>query len=185
MKPASLGAAASVLACCLLLTHSATATNNVNFSHGSTLTGTTAGVSLSEFRLVSIVGIHGRDLIFGDRGSVSFPTPSPASSRALPNGALFSSTFSGPVSWTLITLGGGTHNYTVTGVVVGTIVGQLVNAVTVQLTIAGTGFSQDSPLIVARDTRTVSSVPEPSTLALLFTGGVGTLGMMWRKLLAR
>jgi len=34
------------------------------------------------------------------------------------------------------------------------------------------------------DTRIVSSVPEPSTLALLFTGSVGTLGMMWRKLLA-
>jgi hypothetical protein len=73
----------------------------------------------------------------------------------------------------------------VTGVVVGSTVGQLVSAVTVQSTInIATELFQNSTLMAVGDTRIVSSIPEPSTLALLFTGSVGTLGMMLRKLLA-
>jgi hypothetical protein len=40
-------------------------------------------------------------------------------SDGLPNGTIFSGTFNAPVTWTLITLGNGTHNYTLTGTVIG------------------------------------------------------------------
>lgn len=133
------------------------------------------------YTLFSVMGIDG-GVITRELGSVSFNTASPARGLGLPSGLLFSSTFSGPVSWTLVSVGGGTHNYSVTGVAVGAIVGHLVNAVTVQLTInASAGYLENATLLAGGDTKTVSSVPEPSTLALLLTGSVGTLGMMWRK----
>jgi hypothetical protein len=159
MKPASLGAAATLLACCFLLTNSATATNKVDFGRVGTLSETTSGLSLPGSKL-------GSGLI-------------------ILNGVLFSGTFSGPVSCTLTTLAAGTHTYPVTGVVVGTALGRLVNVVTVPTIDTGMGSFKNSTLSAGGENRTVSSIPEPSTLALLFTGSIATLGMMWRKLLAR
>lgn len=186
MKPASLGTAAIFLACCLLLPGSARATNDVNFDNGSTLSGTTAGLRLSGFTLVSVVGINDRGLMPGDLGSVPFSRASLASGLPLPNGVLFAGTFSRPVSWTLITLAAGTHHYPVTGVVVGTTLGHFVNAVFFHTALhTGMGSIQDSTLIAGGETRTVSSVPEPSTLILLLSGSVCTFGMARRKLLAR
>jgi len=102
------------------------------------------------------------------------------------NGVLFSGSFSGPSTWALTTLADGTHNYTLTGIVTGTMNGASVEAVTVQLTInTGKGFFDGSTLIAGGDTTTVSSVPEPSSLALFGTGAMGLLGMMRRKLFAR
>ena len=185
MKPASLGIAAILFACCFLLPNSATATIGVNFDK-STLSGTTAGLRLSGLTLVSLVGVNGRGLVADEFGSVPFSPASLASGLALPNGVLFSSTFSRPVSWTLVTLAAGTHNYPVTGVVVGPTLGHFVNAVLSHTTLnIGMGYTQDSTLIAGGETRTVSSVPEPSTLFLLLTGSVCTFGMMRRKLLAR
>jgi len=159
MKPASLGAAATLLACCFLLTNSATATNKVDFRRVGTLSETTSGLSLSAAKLGSGLIIR--------------------------NGVLFSGTFSRPVSCTLISLAAGTHTYPVTGVVVGTALGQLVKVVAVPTIDTGMGSFQNSALIEGGESRTVSSIPEPSTFALLFTGSIGTFGMMWRKLLAR
>jgi hypothetical protein len=186
MKVVSLGAAATLLIFCLFLPASATATNNVDFSNkeGTTF-GTTAGLSFSPSTLICIIGFSGERLVSGNHGSVSLITGSMASDRRFLNDVLFSGTFSGPVTRTLITLANGSHNYKVTGVVVGSTVGQLVSAVTVQSTInIATELFQNSTLMAVGDTRIVSSIPEPSTLALLFTGSVGTLGMMLRKLLA-
>jgi hypothetical protein len=60
-----------------------------------------------------------------------------------------------------------------------------VNAVTVQLTAnTGVGFFTGSTTISGGDT-TIASVPEPSTLALIATGGLSLLGMVRRKLSAR
>ena len=208
MKSASLGAAATILTCCLMLTNSATAKNNVDFSNaGGTLSGTNSGLSLSGSMLIAVIGLNGGSLITGDLGSVSFNTGSLASgslamggtlhaggnfaiqgngNNGIPSGVLFSGPFSGPVTWTMITLANGTHNYTLTGMLVGTIGGKTVNGVTAQLTInTGMGFFQNSTFIAGGDTATISSVPEPSTLALVLTGSIGTVGMMRRKLLVR
>jgi len=75
------------------------------------------------------------------------------------------------VTWTLTTLANGTHNYTLAGVVTGTMGGISVNGVTVRLTTnTGKGFFDGSTLIAGGDTTIEASVPEPSTLALFGTG---------------
>lgn len=193
---------------CFALTHAANASTSVDFSnHGGTLSGTNAGLSLSGSTLIAVIGLNGGGTITGNLGSESFTTGALTSgslqmggtfasggtftvtgngTNGVPSGVLFSGTFSGPVSWTLTTLAGGTHNYTLTGVVTGTMGGQNVHGVSVQLTVnTGKGFFQGSTLMAGGDTAVVSSVPEPSTLAMFASGSIGLLGMMRRKLLAR
>jgi hypothetical protein len=101
---------------------------------------------------------------------------------------LFSGTFSSPVSWTLVTLANGTHNYTLIGTLTGTTgsSGVVTQGVTVQLTInTGKGFFNGSTTISSGDTN-ISSVtaPEPGSLSLMGTGLIGLAGMIRRKLKA-
>jgi hypothetical protein len=203
MKSATL----ALLLSCFALTNLATASNTIDFSNsGGTLSGTNAGLSLSGSTLVAVIGFNGGGTITGDLGTVSFTTGALASGSlamggtfngggtftingngtgGIPNGVLFSGTFSGPITWTLTTLAGGTHSYTLTGVLTGMLGGTSVNAVTVQLTVnTGAGFFTGSASISGGDT-TVASVPEPSTLAFFATGAMSMVGMMRRKLLAR
>ena len=192
---------------CFALTSLATASSTIDFSNGGgTLSGTNAGLALSGSTLTAVVGFNGGGLVTGNLGTVSFTTGALASGSltmggtlngggtfsivgngngGLPNGVLFSGTFSGPITWTLTTLAGGTHSYTLTGVLTGMIGGTSVNAVSVQLTVnTGVGFFTGSALISGGDT-TVASVPEPSTLAFFATGAMSMMGMMRRKLFAR
>jgi PEP-CTERM motif len=197
----------AVLLSCFALTSLATATNSVDFSNGGgTLAGTSAGLTLSGSTLISVIGLNGGGMVTGNLGTVSFSTGALASgsldmggtfatggmfsingngTNGIPNGVLFSGTFSAPVTWVLTTLMDGTHSYTLTGVMTGMMGGNSVNGVTVQLTVnTGTGLFTGSARISGGDT-IVTSVPEPSTLALFAGGTMSMVGMMRRKLFAR
>jgi hypothetical protein len=101
----------------------------------------------------------------------------------VPSGVIFSGTFTGPVTWTLVTLANGTHNYTLTGSLSGTFDGSTVGGVTVQLTInTGKGFFNGSTTISSGDTNFTTTVPEPGSLGLLGTGLIGIGGIVRRKL---
>jgi PEP-CTERM motif len=198
----------------LALPMAAFANNSVDFTNsGGTLSGTSAGLTLSGSALIAVNGLNGMGLVTGALGSVSFSTGALISgsldannpggvpslfaggagssfvitgsgSNGIPSGALFSGTFDGPVSWTLVTLANGTHNYTLTGSLTGTWYnGTTVFGATVQLTInTGKGFFSGSTTISSGDTNINTVVPEPGSLTLLGTGLVGLAGLLRRKL---
>jgi hypothetical protein len=209
MKSVSLAAiAATVLLSCLALTKTATASSNVDFSNSrGTLSGTSAGMTLSGSKLIAVTGLNGGGTITGKLGSVSYSTGALMSgslqaggtfaaggtftvdgngTNGIPNGLLFSGAFSGPVTWTLFTLQDGTHNYTLSGVVTGTMNGAPADGTTVQLTInTGTALFSGRTKISSGNTVITSAIPEPSSLVLFLTGGLSVLGTMRRKLLGQ
>src|SRR5215472_2811556 len=103
------------------------ASSNIDYTNsGGTLSGSSNGLSLNGSALVAINS--GSGLVTGsDLGSVSFQTGvllngslqnggtfAAGGSFTITdssNGVLFSGTFSGPVTWTMVTLSNGTHNY--------------------------------------------------------------------------
>jgi len=183
------------------------ANQSVDFTNsGGTLSGSSTGLSLSGSELIAVNGLNGMGIVTGDLGSLSFSTGSLTGgnlqmgatfagggsfqingngTNGIPSGVLFNGTFDGPVTWTLITLANGTHNYTLTGSVSGTWYnGGTVFGATVQLTInTGKGFFNGSTTISSGDTN-ITTVPEPGTLGLLGTGLVGLAGVLRRKLKA-
>jgi autotransporter family porin len=183
--------------------------NSIDITNsGGTLTGSVAaGMNLSSSLLIAVNGFNGGLITGNNLGSVSLTTGSLMSgsgslqnggtfngvggkfvitstgASGLPSGVLFNGSFSGPVTWTLVTLANGTHNYTLSGTVSGTwFNGSTVYGATTQLTInTGHGFFSGSTTISSGDTNIVTSVPEPGTLGLLGTGLVGIAGAMHRK----
>ena len=186
----------------LALPMAAFANNSVDFTNsGGSLTGSSAGLTLSGSTLIAM-GSGGVITTGNNLGTIAFSTGALSSGNlqngatfmaggtftitgngmGVPNGTIFSGTFSGPVTWTLVTLANGTHNYTLTGALTGTWMGGgTVNGATVQLTInTGKGFFNGSTTISSGDTSIV--VPEPGSLTLLGTGLVGLAGVIRRKL---
>ncbi|HEV2399153.1 MAG TPA: PEP-CTERM sorting domain-containing protein [Candidatus Sulfotelmatobacter sp.] len=195
----------SLLALALPLT--AFASSSVDFTNsGGTLSGSSSGLSLSGSALIAVNGFGNLGLVTGSNlGSLTFSTGTmtggdlqqgatfaaggtftiwSSGMNGLPSGTLFSGSFSGPVTWTLVTLANGTHNYTLSGSLSGTWYnGAWVNGATVQLTInTGKGFFNGSTLISSGDTNITT--PEPGSLTLLGTGLVGLAGLLRRKMKA-
>ena len=189
----------------LALPLAAFAGSNVDFTNsGGTLTGTNSSLTLTGSTLVAVNGLGGGLITGNNLGTLSFSTGALSSGSlqmggtfaaggtfsisgngtdGVPSGVIFSGSFSGPVTWTLVTLANGTHNYTLTGSLSGTFNGSTIGGVTVQLTInTGKGFFNGSTTISSGDTNFTTTVPEPGSLGLLGTGLIGVGGIVRRKL---
>jgi hypothetical protein len=183
----------ALLALALPLAASAGSISIVNV--GGTLTGSASGMSLSSSTLIQVGGIVGTNL-----GTLSFSTGALTSgslanggtfaaggnftitgngSNGVTNGIIFNGTFTGPVTWTLITLPDGTHNYTLSGALSGS---GGAGAATIQFTInTGKAFFHKGAKISSGDTD-VSMTPELSTLGLFGTGLVGIAGLIRKRI---
>jgi hypothetical protein len=179
--------------------------SSIDFTNsGGTLSGTNSGLTLGESTLIAVNGL-GSGLITGNNlGTLSFSTRALSSGNlqmgatfaaggtfsitgngtdGIPNGTLFNGSFTGPVTWTLITLANGTHNYTLTGSLSGTWYnGSTIGGATVQLTInTGKGFFNGTTTISSGDTNFTTTVPEPGSLGLLGAGLIGIAAIVRHK----
>jgi PEP-CTERM motif len=163
-------------------------------NRGGTITGSNAGLSLTG----SVLFAYGSAT--GNLGTVSFTTGpfikgdaamggtlAPGGTftitgngtNGLPNGTIFKGTFSSstPITWSVITLADGSHQYTLSGAIEGN--GRV--GATVQLAVvSGKGLFSGTADLSSGDTSL--SVPEPGTLGLLGTGLLGIGGLMRRRL---
>jgi len=175
---------------------------DVDFSNsGGTLTGSTAGLSLTGSTLISINGFWGSPV--GNLGGVTFSTGSLISTigsvstfngggsfvitgngmNGIPNGPIFTGTFSGTVTLTLTgTSPNGGNIYDLTGPISGTWYnGQTVSGATGQIYVfTGKNGWMGSSIVGSGDT-IIGTVPEPGTLGLLGTGLVGLAGVVHKK----
>jgi PEP-CTERM motif len=177
------------------------ASSSIDFTNsGGTLSGSSSGLSLAGSTLIAVKGLNGGGLITGNLGTLSLSTGALVSgslmtgatfaaggsfiisgngTNGIPNGVIFSGTFSSssPVTWNVITLADGSHQYTLTGAIEGN--GKV--GATVQLAvISGKGLFSGTADLSSGDTSL--SAPEPGTLGLLGTGLLGIGGLMRRRL---
>ena len=179
---------------------SATSLDITNLGGG--LTGSSSGLTVGSSTVIQYGGTIGSNL-----GSIGFSTGALTSGslamggtfaaggsftitgcgcNGVPSGTIFTGTFDTPVTWQLVTLADGTHNYILSGSISGTwYTSATVSGAITQLTInTGKGFFNGSTGISSGDISINGVVPEPGTLGLLGTGLAGIAGLVRRKLKA-
>jgi hypothetical protein len=192
----------------MALPFTAFAGSQVDFTNaGGTLTGSSSGMSLTGATLIGVNGLNGGSLVAGvNLGSFSFNTGALTSGslqmggtfagggavtiigngiNGVTAGTIFSGTFSGPVTWSVITLANGTHNYTLVGAISGHWAnGVSASGATVQLSYnTGKGWFNGRVSGSSGDTNIGSTLaPEPGTLLLLGTGLLGIAGAVRKRL---
>lgn len=193
-----------LLLSCMLSTASF-ADSGTDFSNsGGTLSAAGAGLALSGSTLVAVQGLNGRGLVTGDLGTVTFSTGALMGgslqmgavfaaggtfaidgngTNGVPNGVLFSGSFTEPVTWTL-KIKDGMHYYTLSGVVTGTMGGVTVSGLSVQLAVNTGRIPFDDAMAASGGETTIGTIPEPSTLALFGTGAISLFGALRRKIRA-
>lgn len=202
-----------MLALVLPLSALADSSNQVDFGNtGGTLTGSDSGMVLSGSTLTTVVNYDGLGTITGnDLGSLTFSTGALISGNlqtgatfagggsfqiatngtsGLPDAVIFTGSFSGDVTWQLITLSNGIQEYTLTGPISGILVEGNQNIAVVGLTVQLTvSVSKGSPsvisIMVASGNTNLTPVPEPGTLGLLGTGLLGIAAVVRQKLKPR
>jgi hypothetical protein len=186
----------------LALPIAAVADNQIDFNaQGGTLSGSSAGLSLTGSTLISVSNYFGVSTMGSNLGTVSFTTGalltgslatggtfSSAGStfsiagngiNGVPLGAIFTGAFTSDI--TLIESGTSLHSYGLFGVVSGTLsTGGTATGPVVLNFVTGKGWMGEPVTIGSVDTTVV--VPEPGTLGLFGTGLIGLAGMIRRKL---
>lgn len=173
--------------------------NSIDVSNaGGVVLGNSGGLALTGSTLIKYGSTVGNNL-----GSVTFTTGAFTSgdiehggtlmaggsfvitgngANGVPSGVIFNGSFSGPVTWSLMTLEDGTNVYTLTGALAAAN-GEV--GATAQLTInTGTSLFSGSSQLSSGDTNLTVTVLEPGTLSLFGTGLIGVAGFIRRKRLA-
>jgi len=181
--------------------------SNIDFTNsGGVLSGSSGVLTLSGSTLIAVNGLGGGLITGNNLGSVAFQTGAETSFSTatgdytfaaggwftitgngmdgVPKGAIFSGTFSGPVSLALVSSANGTNVYDLSGALTGTTPsGFKTTGVSIQLVIdSGKGPFDGSTTVGSGDSTVV--VPEPGSLGLLGTGLIGIAGVVRRKLKA-